>query len=319
MGINNRIKVSIVGAGLMAEAHLKALKNNNNFVVEGIISKNGHSAKKLAIKYKIKFYGKTIQDLRSNTQSNLILIVVPILETPKVLKLASKYSWKILVEKPVGYNYELVKKIYLNLKKERKDQNVFVGMNRRFYPSTLYAKKNLDKKKIRFIQIFDQEDLFSKNTIKKPKIVKKNFMYANSVHLVDYIRTFSRGKIISLKNKKINISKTKKIYKSEINFSSGDTVDFTSVWNMPGPWSICITNEEQRFEMRPLEDIWVRNFKKKDNIKVNFSKKLNELNLKPGLFLQLDEINKLFKNKKNDLCSLKDFLETMALVKKLFI
>ena len=58
MGLNlnkKKIYVSVIGAGYMAEEHIKAFKKFKRFKILGIISKNNLNAKKLASKYKIDY------------------------------------------------------------------------------------------------------------------------------------------------------------------------------------------------------------------------------------------------------------------------
>ena len=64
-----------------------------------------------------------------------IYISVPELSTKSVCLEAFKYGWKILIEKPVGYNLKEAKEIFeFSLKTE---STVYVALNRRHYSSTL--------------------------------------------------------------------------------------------------------------------------------------------------------------------------------------
>ena len=81
----------------------------------------------------------------------------------------------------------------------------------------------------RLIQIWDQQKTTG---IDKdyPKKVIKNFMYANSIHLVDYIRTLAREKLNRSANC-LNIKKDINFISKIIYFTSGDIVIFNSIWN----------------------------------------------------------------------------------------
>ena len=90
-------------------------------------------------------------------------------------------------------------------------------------------------------------------------------MYANSIHVIDYFRIFGRGKITNVKTKSIKISKNQKIVNSEIKFSSGDLGIYKCFWNLNAPWAVSILYKDQRFELKPLENLnyYFGNTKKK--------------------------------------------------------
>jgi molybdopterin-guanine dinucleotide biosynthesis protein A len=70
-------------------------------------------------------------------------------------------------------------------------------------PMILYVLDNLkisnEDAGPRLIQIFDQEDLDEAMADGHPQNVLDDWMYANSIHLVDLFRVFARGKILSIK------------------------------------------------------------------------------------------------------------------------
>ena len=139
--------------------------------------------------------------------------------------------WVIFIEKPPGINFiEYLKLIKLSQIKK----NLKVA-NRRYFSSTLNLQEKINKiKGPRNIIIFDQQDTnVAKLKGKSLKLIK-NWMYANSIHLIDYANFLTRGKLKNIKFIKKN--------KSEINcflhFSSEDNVNYICRWNKPGPWQV---------------------------------------------------------------------------------
>ena len=71
---------------------------------------------------------------------------------------------------------------------------MFVGLNRRCLSSTQAVLADLaDDPGPRFIHVQDQQSLDVARQIGHAEPVVRNWMYANSIHLVDYLRAFGRG------------------------------------------------------------------------------------------------------------------------------
>jgi hypothetical protein len=190
--------------------------------------------------------------------------------------------------------------IYRKIRKFKK-QNFFVSLNRRYFGSTINAKeilKNYNGK----IEIFinDQADLNAQKKLGTPKKVIENFMYANSIHLVDYILLFCKGSIASIKN--INLlDKNPKILISKIKFTSGDRAIYTIVHNIMSPWYVIIKTKKEIITMKPLEKFFSSN-NKTINKNLNFFDK----KFKPGLKQQLSEILNYLNQKKCNLTTMHD-------------
>ena len=109
-----KIKISFIGAGNIIEQHLRVFKSFNNVELTGIHSRTKAKAKKLALKYGIKYISGSIKELYSQSNSDIVVIGVSIQNTKNVCVKASKYPWKCLVEKPIGVNL----KEAINLRKK---------------------------------------------------------------------------------------------------------------------------------------------------------------------------------------------------------
>ena len=101
--------------------------------------------------------------------------------------------------------------------------------------------------------------MLKKSGIKK-KIIN-DYMYTYSLHLIDYIRFFCRGKLISIKN--INLLNNKpKILISKMKFASGDSAIYTSVYDVISPWYVVIKANKKIIAMKPLEHFFFQTKKK---------------------------------------------------------
>ena len=177
--MSSKIKVAFIGAGKTSEEHIRAFKKINKVNIIAIQSRTKSKAIRVALKFK----------------PDLVVVCVSVESTKEVCLKVSKYPWKCLVEKPFGYNYRECKFLISNVIKNQ----FFIGLNRRNFKSTIEALKLLKKDKSnRIIQITDQQNILKlKNSF--PNKVLKNFRFANSIHLVDYINIFARGNLVSVK------------------------------------------------------------------------------------------------------------------------
>ena len=193
-----------------------------------------------------------------------------------------------------------------------------VGLNRRNYLTTLKVLQDLkNNHSKRFVQIYDQQDLKNISVKKQPILVKKNWMFANSIHLIDYFNIFCRGKIKKIKNfHRVNRIKTNVII-SQIEFSSGDIGQYNCIWNMPGPWAVNVTSQSIRYEIKPLEILKIQRRGSTQLVKLNLNY-TRDLGCKPGLAKQVEQIYFFLRKKKNNLVKLKDSYETMKLINRIY-
>ena len=312
---NQKIPVAIIGAGNMSREHIKVFNADKNVEVNGIYSRTYESAKSIVNEYPaIKIY-PDIESLASGTKAKLLIIAVSVLSCKEICIEAFKYRWKILIEKPVGYNLEEALAIEEIAKSSK--SNVFVALNRRFYSSTIELKRLLDETSgQRYVSINDQQDQEEAMLSGHPEKVVENQMYSHSIHLIDYFSHICRGQMVN-----INMINSWKKYSSnfvscELNFSSGDIGFYNAIWNRPGPWSVSVSSSDFYIELKPLENIRVqkkgsyrRELKQMDSCDVEF---------KPGLFLQAKEAIKAASGINNSLISLSEANNTMKIISSIY-
>lgn len=308
-------KIAIIGAGYMAEEHIKVFKSIKSVKISGIYSRTLSRASKLAKKYNIPYTAKNISDLYNKTKSHAVVICVSSINTKKVCLESFRYSWMCLIEKPIGYNYKDA--LFLYKKSLKLKNKIFIALNRRHYGSTIKILNDLRlSKQKRLIEVTDQEDLEMQRKFgENPKIIK-NFMYANSIHLIDYINLFGRGKIKSVQPTIRWNEKKPNFILYTIKFFSGDLAIYKAFWNRPGPWSVIISTKKKRWESKPLENLNIqqKNSRKIKKIKLNIIDK----KFKPGLKIQAIQFLKAINNLDNNLPTIKDGFETVKLIKKIY-
>ena len=312
-----KIKVAFVGTGYMADEYAKILKNKfkNNILIVGAINKSNKRINDFVKKYNVKNHYSQIDKMMNDSCPDLVIVCVNELSTYNILKVICKYSCVCLIEKPVGIDFKESQKI-LKLKKNR-FFFPFIALNRRFYSSILNSIKILNKDSSRrIINIFDQENIVLAKLAGQPNKVLKNWMYANSIHMIDLIYFFGRGRIIKIsKISKDNYLKDGSVA-CKITFSSGDIIYYSSLWNRPAPWSIEISTKNYFVNLKPIEKIFYLKGKSRKWIGVETSKE--DKNFKPGIYLQLVETFKFIKKRKTKLKDLHYSNKLMKLVKDIY-
>lgn len=308
-----KIKVLIVGAGKIGREYLKILNYKKKFEISAVLATSNKNLKEVNILTKKRIFTTEKKNIFKKNSFDLAIIAVPVHKTYKVSMWVMKHVKTLLIEKPPSLKLnESIKlleesKIYKN--------NLFIALNRSYFESTILAKdklKNLKDKRI--VEVTDQENVYNAKKAGHKKIVLDNWMYANSIHMIDYFRVFCRGyvkKIIHLD--KINSTFEKKVFLSKIIFSSGDIGIYKAFWNLPSRWQVKIITKNLLIDLYPLEkiSIFIDN-KKSKNTKIKKNK------FKDGFLNQINDIEKFFLLKKNKLVTLKENLKTLNLIKKLY-
>ena len=313
--MEKKISLVIIGAGYMAKEHIKAFSGLENVVISGIHSRTSSRANDLASEFNIPNVCLTIPELFEKTNANAVIVTTPELETRDICLEIFKYPWTCLIEKPVGYNFEEAE--FLHQRANDNKAKVFVALNRRHYGSTLNVLEDLklfpDK---RILQILDQEDLIGARKAGQPELVVNNWMYANAIHIVDYMNIFLRGDVIDVQNI-LPWNKSDPSYVvSKILYSSGDIALYQCMWNVPGPWAVTLTTRMRRWELRPLEQVAYQDFGQRKVIQIEKTKE--DIDFKPGLRQQAREFLKAIQGMKHTLPDLSDALKSMNLIKKIY-
>tara|TARA_Y100000816_G_scaffold291354_1_gene282471 strand:- start:958 stop:1911 length:954 start_codon:yes stop_codon:yes gene_type:complete len=308
-----KIRVIIIGAGKIGREYLKILNNKKKFHIAAILATTYRNFKEVNKITKEKIFTTDTSNIFNKQKFDLAIIATPVDKTYKITIKVMQHVKTLLVEKPPALSSKEAFKLY-KLSKLNKN-NVFIALNRSFFNSTIAAKSILKNyKENRIVEVTDQENTFRAKKTGHKKIVLKKWMYANSIHMVDYFRIFCRGSVKKIRNyDKIKSTFDKKISLSKIFFSSGDMGVYKAFWNLPSKWNVKIVSESIFINLLPLEKITY-------SIK---NDKIKELNLqsddyKDGYLNQINEIEKFFLFKDNKLVTLKESLKTLNLIDKIY-
>ena len=309
------VRIAVVGSGYMAAEYIRAAEHVSNLEVIGICSRNLQTAQTLALEARIPFVTTNLKDLVLDTKPDVILVCVPELSTEQVLTQLMEFRIPIVAEKPIGLSLSQAKRIE-NLAIEA-DCSIYVALNRRFYSATEQALIEIEAENgKRFIRVIDQVNQVSARKSGQPDQVVKNWMFANSIHIIDYIQFLARGTVAKTENWKPFVAGDEQIIASQIEFSSGDVALYTCYWNMPARWSVDVSIGEKTWQFSPLESARVYTLQNRET--KEFETSPFDHNFKPGLFRILQEIESLVAVGETKLTSLSIGNLTMELIEGIY-
>jgi predicted dehydrogenase len=302
-------RVAVVGAGYMAREHVRAFASLPSVEIAGVCSRTRSRAEALAATCGAAVYD-TVDAIYEATRADAVVVAVNELSMPDVCAAVFRYPWLCFLEKPVGVDIAAARSILENARAAR--VRAYVALNRRSYSSTRQALQALNRDDgPRLISLLDQEDMQAARAFGQPDVVVRNYMYANSIHIVDYFSVFGRGAIVSVEPIVPWTAENPGYVVAAVGFSSGDRGIYQAVWNGPGPWSATITNPQVRAEMQPLEKLRIqrRGERRFDEVATDPI----DAEFKPGLRYQAEQVLAALEGKPAALATLDDATRSMSL------
>lgn len=314
-GDDKLCKVAFIGAGYMMREHARAFRDVRGVRLVGVVGRTRERADAVASEFAIPLVCDTIEMLYAKTNADLVVVCVPELEVNSVACQAFLYGWTVLLEKPAGYNLSDAESILAA--SERNGVKAYVALNRRHYGSTRNVLQALNESQgPRLISVIDQEDPASALAGGRPKEVVDNWVYANSIHIIDYLRIFGRGQVASVDRTIHWNSEAPLFAAAKISFDSGDVGLYQAIWNAPGPWAVTVNTRANRWELKPLEKAVVQMAGQRTQQPLCDDPWDTEY--KPGLRQQAEQAVLAARGQPSNLPTLADALETMRLGKAIY-
>lgn len=310
------VNLAVIGAGTMAREHLRAFSGLPGVAVVGIHSRTPDKAETLAKEFAIPQVCTSIDQLYARCRPDLVVLCVSILSMNAVCAACFRYPWTILAEKPLGYNLNETEAIARAA--GTAIDRTFVAFNRRFYHATQTVRADLAHRDgVRFIHVQDQQSVADARAAGHPEVVATNFMYANSVHLIDYFRIFGRGPVSRVDRIASWHGEDTQVVLARISFDSGDEGLYKSVWNGPAPWAVSVSTPSRHWELRPLETAAYLDAGERRAVAVEPHS--DDQAFKPGLRRQAEAMVRVARGEPaHGLVDLADSLETMRLIHAIF-
>ncbi len=309
------MKVALIGAGKMAREHARAFQAIEGVTIIGVHSRTPASTEAFAREMAIPLVARSIEELYAKTTADAVVVAVPELAARAVSFESFQYPWSVLLEKPPGY--DLADARAIEAEANRTGRTVYVALNRRFLSSTRAALEGLQQDPgPRLIQVADQENRAEARFHNHPETVIDNWMYANSIHLVDYLRVFGRGRVTGVRSIMPWEGPETRYVAAFLEFESGDRAGYTCIWRGPGPWAVSVTTENTRWEMRPLEQASYQLAGDRTLHPVAVSE--SDRAFKPGFLLQARSLIRAIRGEASDIPTIKEAMETMSLIGQIY-
>lgn len=309
-----KVRIGIIGSGYMAAEYLKASSIIDDLEIVSIYSRNNKTAASLANSYKTLSIAAGVDDF-AELELDFLIVCVPELATAGIIYEFSKLNIPMLVEKPVGLT--LTDAIAIESYAKNKRLPIFAALNRRFYGSSIRVLNEITSTSgKRFIQVSDQENTIAALEAGQPIKVVDNWMFANSIHIIDYISVICRGEPTILHKSIIPLSEVSKVVHVSISFTSGDEAVYTCYWNIPGGWSVNISTAAKTWQLSPLEKSRARELG--DRKYTEFDSDNLDLLYKPGLVRMLYEVQKCIAGQSHSLTTLSNANRTMRLIDMIY-
>ena len=309
------LKVAMIGAGSMAPEHIKAFNAVDGVRVVGITNRTRAKAQALADAHGIEHVCDTVEELFAQTQADIAVMAV---YEPAILQTAKSVfaqDWTVLMEKPIGLNLAEAEDVAALAKDRAKP--VYVGLNRRTLGSSQAALRDLnDHGTSRYVHVQDQQSLETARAIGHAENVVQNWMFANSIHLVDYLLAFGRGEVTELTVLEPWDFDAPGRVVAHVRFESGDTGLYEAHWNAPGPWAVSVTTPERRWEMRPLESARFQNAGERSQNDVE--RPALDVDYKPGFALQAQNVCAAVRGQDHAAVPVREALRTTRLVAQIY-
>ncbi|MEO8501880.1 MAG: Gfo/Idh/MocA family oxidoreductase [Vicinamibacteria bacterium] len=309
------VRVAILGAGKMAREHARAFASLPEVEVCGIASRTRGTAETMAAELGVPVVADTVQELYERTRADLLVVTVIETALVGVTLEAMECPWTLLLEKPPGLTPEDTRQLLSVAKTQAR--RVFVGLNRQFLGSTQEALRLLRTETgVRFVKVQDQQSLEQAHSIGHSPAVVDGWMYANSIHLVDYFRIFARGAATEVRHVvRWNPREGVGLVLAHLAFESGDTGVYEAFWRSPGPWAATIQVPGRRMELRPLEELrWQATGEPLQTV----LRPSRDVDFKPGFVLQAENAVAACRGLRSDCPTLEDSLRTMSLLERIY-
>lgn len=308
-------RIAIVGAGYMAAEHARAFAAIDGVEIVGFCGRTPAKVEALAAEHSAPVY-PDIATLHAQTGADGVVVTVNELSMRDVATAAFAHPWQLLLEKPVGLHLAEAREI--TAAADAAGARAYVALNRRSYASTRAALEKLGRDgPPRLVSVLDQQDMQGAREFGQPEEVVQNYMYANSIHLIDYFAAFCRGEP-DVVTAAVNWEPEQPRHVvATLHYSSGDTGVYQAVWDGPGPWSVTVTDAAARYEMRPLESLGVQARGERRVVPVELG--TIDTDFKPGLKVQAEEFVKAIRGEGAPaLATLGDATRSMELCARIY-
>jgi predicted dehydrogenase len=309
-------RIAFVGGGAMTREHIRAFGGLPDVEIVGMTNRTRDKAESLAAELNVPFVAGTVRELWQGTNADIVVMAVYEPAINAVAKACFQFPWSVLMEKPIGLDFADAKDVATAA--GASGRQVWVGLNRRALASTRAVVADLaDDPGPRFIHVQDQQSLATARALGHKDDVIRNWMFANSIHLVDYLTVFGRGPVTKVERLTPWSPPDPAVILAKVEFGSGDIGLYEAIWNGPGPWACTVSTPRRRWEMRPLESAAFQNAGERKLNKVE-TDPVDE-RFKPGFRVQAERVVAAWRGEASGAATLSDAMRSTELTHAIYL
>jgi predicted dehydrogenase len=312
----SNIRIGIIGAGYIAQEHLKVIQAMDGVVAAGITSRTNSKAERLSKVYDVNQIFENIDNLIEKCDLDALMILVSANQIFEVTKKLIPTNIPLFIEKPAGLIPDETK--ILAKLADKCDTKNMVGYNRRYYSIFDKGIELINQNGGLLGVTVEGHERFWKIAGKDiPNEIQENWIYCNSTHTIDLLRFFG-GEIKSISSLSKSLKeKNGDQFVASMEFKSGALGTYASHWYSPGGWTATLYSEGATVKFKPLEKgVWIDTNLSEyeiypDGVDVKY---------KPGFYRQMESFVEMVRNGclKPPGMNLEKTLKTMELAKIFF-
>lgn len=194
--------VALIGAGIISEYHLNALKEMNDLKAVAVAEINQEKGRDIAENYQLHFY-TDYKEMVQQENPDIVVIALPHFLHKEVAICCANQGCHILLEKPMAINKEECDEIIAAAK--RNQVQLMVGHTQHYFPENRQVKKLFNEKKLgQLVMINDVRHLFYFNEERPEWFFHKEkagggILMNLGAHSIDKIQWLTGSKIKRLK------------------------------------------------------------------------------------------------------------------------
>jgi predicted dehydrogenase len=288
----SNVRLGIIGAGYIAQEHLKVIQAMAGVCAVGITSRTKSKAEELARKYDVEEVFENVDNLMEKCNPDALMILVSASCIYEVTKKLIPTGVPLFIEKPPGF---LPKETNILVElAEKCETKTMIGYNRRYY-SIFHKGIELINKNGGLLGLAVEGHERFWNIVGRdiPSTIRENWIYANSTHTIDLLRFFG-GEIKSISSLSNSLKETNgDQFVASMKFESGALGTYSSHWYSPGGWSATLYGEGITVKFNPLEKgIWIGPDLNEHEINPDEV----DIKYKPGFYRQVEAFVKMVRN-----------------------
>lgn len=183
------LSIAVVGAGHIAQQHLKVLTDLPECKVVSLVDSGPETLTSSAERFGVPNRFDTVDDLLDGARPDAVFVLVSVLAVADVAARFLSEGIPTFTEKPPGL-YTHQTRSLADLARET-GTPAMVGVNRRFYSTLREGRERIQASgPIRSVTVDAHEDLSRLDTKKFPPEVVARWSAANGIHALDLLRYF---------------------------------------------------------------------------------------------------------------------------------